>query len=545
MKSIAPRRTLLVIMDGLGIRHESYGNAVLAAYTPNLDWLTRSHPYTTLHAHGTHVGLPSDGDIGNSEVGHNALGAGKIVDQGAKLVDLALKSETLFSSLGWQKAIKQVTTREKTLHFIGLLSDGNVHSHEKHLYALMRRACKDGVQKIRIHPLLDGRDVEERSALRYVERLEAEIKTLNTSGVDAKVASSGGRMIITMDRYQANWKMVEEGWNTHVHGKGRGFPSLKTGILTLREENPDLSDQYLPPFVICNQEEACGKINAEDAVLFFNFRGDRAIQISQAFEDQHFEHFERKLPKGIYYAGMMEYDGDLHIPQNYLVSPPQISYPLAEHLAAQGLRQYACSETQKYGHVTYFWNGNRSGYFDQNLEKYLEIPSHLETFDKAPWMKAKEITEATIGEMADPNGFHFGRINYANPDMVGHTGDFSATVNAVGVVDQMLGLLLQAAKKYDIQLIITADHGNSDEMKEPKSSNLITNLRGEQHSPPKTSHSKAPVPFILFDPAARYTRSNLSFAKTGNLGHVANTVLEVMGLPTESGYLESLIRPSP
>ncbi|MDD9951439.1 MAG: 2,3-bisphosphoglycerate-independent phosphoglycerate mutase [Zetaproteobacteria bacterium] len=535
------KRTLLVILDGLGIQENSYGNAVHTAYTPNLDWLMRSQPYTQLKAHGTFVGLPSNNDIGNSEVGHNALGAGRIVDQGAKLVSHALASKRIFTAgSAWEQAMQHVSKFSSTLHFLGLLSDGNVHSHQDHLFQMIHQAVQQGIRKIRLHILFDGRDVEERSAKKYIDRLEQEIQQARITGVDIAVASAGGRMVITMDRYEADWSMVQRGWDTHVHGKGPGFCSLSEGLLHHEQQDPECTDQYIPPYVIHKNGAPVGKIIQNDAVIFFNFRGDRAIQISQAFEEDHFPHFERHRPKNIFYAGMMEYDGDRHIPKRYLVSPPNIQFPLAAYLAERRISQFACSETQKYGHVTYFWNGNKSGYFDEAYEKYLEIPSDLESFDKAPWMKAKEITDATIAEMADPKGFMFGRINFANPDMVGHTGDFAAAVNAVGCVDQMLGRLLQAARKYNVQLVITADHGNCDEMYERKSSHRITNLHGIETPPPKTSHTKAPVPLVIYDPQG--TLNKISLAQNGNLGNVANTVLQLMGLSTYPDYQESLIR---
>ena len=340
---------LLVVMDGVGFSTTGVGDAVAAAHTPTLDYLLKNCPNTRLKAHGTAVGLPSDEDMGNSEVGHNALGCGQIYSQGAKLVNDSIKSGKIFVSKAWTDAI---SCREHgTLHFLGLLSDGNVHSNIAHLFAMLERAKKDGVKRVRVHILLDGRDVPATSALIYVDMLEKKLSELNSEAFDARIASGGGRMAITMDRYQANWNMVKTGWDTHVFGLGRQFGTAAEAIETYRSEL-DVIDQDLPPFVIAGNGEPVGKIKEGDSVILFNFRGDRAIEISMAFEYDDFHFFDRgDLPK-VVYAGMLQYDGDLLLPKNYLVSPPEITKTLSELLIKHGLSQYAVSETQKYGHVT-------------------------------------------------------------------------------------------------------------------------------------------------------------------------------------------------
>ena len=354
------RRVLTVVMDGVGASENTFGNAVANALTPNLRWLTTNATYRTLRAHGTSVGLPSDNDIGNSEVGHNALGAGRIFDQGAKLVQESIDAGNIFRGECWTQLIAQVKKEKSTLHFIGLLSDGNVHSHENHLYAMLREAKKNAVKKVRVHVLFDGRDVGEKSAETYVERLDSVISSLRSADFDIEVASGGGRMQITMDRYNADWDMVERGWKAHVLGEAPNkFPNLKTALSTFREDKT-LTDQYIPAFVVTKDERPIGTIQDHDAVVFFNFRGDRAIELSLAFTDPKFDKFDRQRVPNVFYAGMMEYDGDLHIPPKYLVSPPAIADTLGEYLVKLGMRQFACSETQKFGHVTYFWNGNRS-----------------------------------------------------------------------------------------------------------------------------------------------------------------------------------------
>ncbi len=581
-KSAAKRRLLTVVMDGVGVSPVTWGNAVAHAHTPNMQWLRGAAGYLELAAHGKAVGLPSDSDIGNSEVGHNSIGAGRIFDQGAKLVQQAIdggasgasgesgKSGSMFAGETWREAVQRVagggghtensahkkTLHKKILHFIGLLSDGNVHSHEKHLHAMLRQAKKDGVGRVRIHALLDGRDVGQKTAEVYVDRLEKVLAELNSADFDARVASGGGRMVITMDRYEADWSMVQRGWETHVHGQpsypdhhghhtaGATFPSLSAAIAEFRKDST-LTDQYLPPFVIANSpsdQSPCGTIENGDAVIFFNFRGDRGIEISRAFAEDNFSAFDRGRRPDVFFAGMMQYDGDLKIPARFLVKPPVIDNTLGEYLAGQGVRQFACSETQKFGHVTYFWNGNRSGYFDRKIEEYVEIPSDNIRFELKPWMKAEEICEATVTRMLS-GSFDFGRINFANGDMVGHTGDFDAAVEAVATVDLMLGRLIAAAKKSGVILLITADHGNADEMFDAPppqdGSDPYPYLPIETRPRPKTSHTLSRVPLFAFDPSG-IVRMRTDIAKPG-LANLANTMLSLMGLPQQAGFLSSLV----
>ena len=534
------RRVLVVVMDGVGIRQERFGNAVQLAWTPAMAWLKTHGLYTTLRAHGTAVGLPSDADIGNSEVGHNALGAGRIFDQGAKLVNHALTSGRMFAGETWQEIVQHVQAHSGTLHFLGLLSDGNVHSHEEHLHQMLARAKQDGVKRARVHVLFDGRDVGEKSAEVYVEHLEKVLAQLRGDDFDVAAASGGGRMRITMDRYGADWGMVERGWRVHVLGEGQHFPSLGAALESFRHD-PALTDQYLPEFVITDADgQPTGPIHDGDGVIFFNFRGDRAIEISQAFCEPDLPHFDRVRVPQVYYAGMMEYDGDLKIPQKYLVSPPQIDQTLSEYIVEHTLRQFACSETQKFGHVTYFWNGNRSGYIDQALEEYLEIPSDQDiSFDQRPWMKAAEITDATIERML-AGRFDIGRINFANGDMVGHTGDLEASVIAVQTIDLMLRKLIMAANASHTTLLITADHGNCDEMFEGKQEGWEQWESIETSLSPKTAHTLSPVPLYLYDPSG-IQRYHLRQDETLTLANIANTILTLMGLETRELYQPSIV----
>lgn len=534
-------RVLCVVMDGIGLRASRFGNAVALARKPQLDQLASKSLSTTLKAHGTAVGLPSDDDIGNSEVGHNALGAGRIFAQGAKLVQEAIEARTLFQGTGWRQVVARAATSGQTLHFLGLLSDGNVHAHEDHLYAMLRQAKSDGCRSIRLHVLFDGRDVGERSAELYVERLERVIQELRGPTCDIQVASGGGRMHITMDRYNADWAMVKRGWDAHVLGRAdREFPSLAAALADFRK-NPELTDQYLPSFVITQGGRPVGTIADGDAVILFNFRGDRAIEISRAFTETNFTPFERERFPQVVFAGMMEYDGDLHIPPLYLVSPPQIDRTLSEYLIKLGMRQFACSETQKFGHVTYFWNGNRSGYLEPRLEEYVEIPSDADvTFDKRPAMQAAKIADVAIDRMRRDT-FDFGRINFANGDMVGHTGSLAAAIASVEAMDSALGRLVAAADETRTNLIVLADHGNAEEMFDADEKNYPNwETKGFDKPPrPKTAHTKNPVPCYIYGP--RQARFHLSAATSRSLGNVANTVLDLMGLPRNPEFLPSLI----
>ena len=520
---------ILVVMDGVGISVTGLGDAVTEANTPTLDRLKAECPYTTLKAHGSAVGLPTDDDMGNSEVGHNALGCGQIYSQGAKLVNESIESGKMFSSDTWTSLIENVKSKGTVLHFLGLLSDGNVHSNIHHLEKMLAKAKEQGVKTVRCHILLDGRDVPATSAPIYIKELEDCIAALNDDSFDAKIASGGGRMKITMDRYQADWGMVERGWNTHVHGEGRQFANAQEAVDTLRNETGAI-DQDLPEFVIAEDGKPVGAMNDGDSVILFNFRGDRAIEISMAFDDgEEFKHFDRGVIPDVMYAGMLEYDGDLKIPKKYLVNPPEIKNTLSELLVKNGLYSYAVSETQKYGHVTYFWNGNRSERFDDELETWKEIPSDKVSFDQRPWMKSAEITDDLI-EAIKSEKYDFIRCNYPNGDMVGHTGSMDATIIGVEAVDLSLARLLKVADEYDCTVLITADHGNADEM-------LEKNKKGEIQV--RTAHSLNRVPFYIVS-KDKYVIKDADSTKYG-LANVAPTVAKMLGLDAPDCWEDSMI----
>ncbi|MEE9446446.1 MAG: 2,3-bisphosphoglycerate-independent phosphoglycerate mutase, partial [Arenicellales bacterium] len=453
---------LLIVMDGIGLAPDSAGNAVSQANTPVLDKLLESKLSMALTTHGTAVGLASDGDMGNSEVGHNALGAGRVIAQGSSLVNKAIESGDIFNTEHWQNIIKRGQAGG-TVHFLGLISDGNVHSNIGHLFALIKAAQHAGVQKVRIHALLDGRDVAPQSALKYLADLNQVLNPINATGMDYKIASGGGRQVITMDRYDANLAMVKQGYDCHVKGIGAKVRSAEAAVKAYYKDQPNGTDQDIPAFVVCDeQDKPLGKMHDGDAVVLFNYRGDRAMEISRALEQKEFNEFERGALPDLYFCSLIEYDGDLHIPKNYLVAPSLIERTMVEYMCAEQLRTFAVSETQKFGHVTYFWNGNRSGYLCEALEDYDEIKSDIVPFNQKPEMKAKEITAATIERLNQPD-MRFGRINFPNGDMVGHTGDFEATKIAVETVDQCVGELIEATTKLGGVVLVTADHGNAEE----------------------------------------------------------------------------------
>jgi 2,3-bisphosphoglycerate-independent phosphoglycerate mutase len=532
-----PGPLLLVIADGVGALPDAPSNAISVAATPNLDALTHGELYTELQAHGPAVGLPSEDDMGNSEVGHNALGAGRVFAQGAKLVNRAIESGEMFESEVWKQAIEH--GRHGTMHFVGLHSDGNVHSNTSHLYAMLRRAAEEGVTSAAVHILHDGRDVPARSALAYIAATEAVLAELNGDGErHFRIASGGGRMWITMDRYEADWPMVGRGYQCHTWGVGRRFGSATDAVQTMYDEadaaGKNTGDQYLHEFVVVDEDGPVGTVADGDAVIVFNFRGDRAIEISRAFEEEDFEEFSRTGPEGqpaprVFFAGMLQYDGDALVPKQYLVSPPAIDRTMSHYLCAEGVTSFAVSETQKYGHVTYFWNGNRSGYIDQSLEKYVEIPSDNVEFDTTPAMKVREITDEAI-DLLRSGEYRFGRLNFPSGDMVGHTGNLDATVEAMTVIDECLAKLEDVIRELDGVMVFTADHGNADVM--------YTEKDGDRT--PKTSHTLSPVPFAIYDP--NYDGEyHMAPPPAPGLANVASTLLNLLGYEAPDDYEPSVI----
>jgi 2,3-bisphosphoglycerate-independent phosphoglycerate mutase len=547
-------------MDGVGYGKYKEGDAVADAKMDALSALTAASPHTRLKAHGKAVGLPSDDDMGNSEVGHNAMGCGRVFNQGAALVSQAIASEAMFRGKAWKEIIENVkretsgtqatgvceansesveTGRVSTLHFIGLFSDGNVHSHLDHLKAMIVRAKQDGVRRVRVHVLFDGRDVGETSALEYVDPFELFLKEQSGENFDAQIGSGGGRMWITMDRYGADWEMVHRGWETHVHGKARAFKSAREAVEAYRKEIPGIIDQDLKEFVIAGEDGPIGTIEDGDSVIYFNFRGDRALEISAAFEEEQFDHFDRGRRPKVCYAGMMEYDGDTHVPKRYLVSPPAIDRTMGEYLAASGVRTLAISETQKYGHVTYFFNGNRTGKFDEKLEDFEEIKSDVLPFEQRPWMKCADIADRVIEAMGSGK-YDFIRLNFPNGDMVGHTGVYQAVICSMEGMDLQLGRIRKAADAAGAALVITADHGNSDDMYEHDKKTGEVSRKADGTPKAKTSHSLNPVPCIIYDPDFRGEYANTLKEGLG-ISSIAATCMELLGFIPPKDYDPSVL----
>lgn len=530
---------VLLVMDGVGQGAGDEFDAVAQARTPVMDQLRKDGLYRTIYAHGPYVGLPSTTDMGNSEVGHNALGAGRIFDQGAKRINSALESGAIWRGV-WRDIVERVGARESSLHLIGLLSDGNVHSNLDHLFAVIDRARQEQIPRVYVHALLDGRDVPEGSADRYVRQVTDHLDSV-TAGTDLDycIASGGGRMITTMDRYEADWRIVERGWRAHVLGTERPFGSAAEAVRTLREETPGISDQLLPAFTIVRDGEAVGKVRDGDAVVLFNFRGDRSIELARAFtEGAGFTGFDRGPVPEVLFAGMTLYDGDTNMPEHRLVEPETVPDTVSEYLARTGVTQWAGAETQKYGHVTYFWNGNCSDKFDERTETYAEIPSDRVRFDRRPWMKSAETADEVIAAVQS-GSYQFVRANFAGGDMVGHTGSFVPTVLAVEAVDLAIGRIREEVQRAGGCLVVTADHGNAEDMVQRDKQGQP--LFHEDGAPKwKTSHSVNPIPLFIMDYTGRpfVLRPDLPDA---GLANVAATLVELLGFVPPSEYEPSLV----
>lgn len=512
---------VLVVMDGVGLSDRTEGNAVKQARLDTLNRLMKDYPMAKLGASGRYVGIP-DGDMGNSEVGHNAMGAGEIIAQGTKLVDEAIIGGKAFGEPTWQNAIKNVKDHNSTLHFMGIFSDGNVHSNISHLEAMIKEAQKEGVQRIRVHALIDGRDVPPQSEPKYIKRFENFIHELGDP--DYKIASGGGRMVITADRYENDWGMVEKGWRTSVLGEGRQFPNAEAAIETYRNEEPGVQDQYMPPFVIAENGQPIGTINDNDSVIYIDFRADRALEMSIAFTYDEFSHFDRVRRPKVYFAGMTEYNSDTHVPALTIVHPIKIEHPLPQYLSEHGIKQYAISETVKFGHVTYYFNGN--SYDIPEGETDEEIASDTEPFDTRPWMKSAEITDKLI-DAIESGKYQFLRVNFPNGDMVGHFSEMEPTMISLEAVDIALKRITEAVNKAGGITIITADHGNAEELL-------------DENGVPKTAHTINPVPCIFVDDTENKDKYQLAEGDFG-LANITSTISELLGVIPDPSWLPPII----
>ena len=510
---------VLVVMDGVGLAEDNPYNAVTQAHLETLHDLMQKYPMAQLGAAGRYVGIP-DGDMGNSEVGHNAMGAGEIVLQRSAAVEQAMDGGA-YETQTWLDIKNRLAGTDKTLHFMGIFSDGNVHSNIVHLEKMMAQAQKDGIEHIRVHILLDGRDVPPQSEPKYIQRLENFVHELGDP--DYKIASGGGRMVITADRYESNWKMVEDGWNTSVHGIGRQFANATEAVETYRSENPGLQDQYMPAFVIAENGEPIGKIKDGDACIYIDFRADRALEMAMAFTYDDFPHFDRGQRPDVYFAGMAVYNEDLHVPEHVLVESPSFEKPLAFQLAEQSVKQYAISETVKFGHITYYFNGNSHQIPEGEDEE--EVPSYVEPYNTRPWMKAAEITDKLVAAI-ESEKYQFLRINYPGGDMVGHFGEVEPTITAMEAIDISLKRIIEAVNKLGGITIITADHGNAEELMEDDK--------------PKTSHTTNKVPCIFVDDTENSQRYKLAEGDFG-LANIASTIAMLLDKEPASNWLPSII----
>lgn len=512
---------VLAVLDGVGLRREIAGNAVKQAHTEFLNYAVGNYKTTALAASGEAVGILKD-SMGNSEVGHNALGSGQIVKQGISSINEAMTSGSMWETPTWKDIIARLKERDSTLHFSGIFSDGNVHSSIYHLERMIEQAHKEGVKHIRIHLVLDGRDTPPQSSLQYVAELEAFIAAL-PDHPDYRIASGGGRMVFVADRYESDWNVVKAGWDAIVNGMApHQFASATAAINTFREKDPNIQDQYIPPFVIFENGQPVGLVKDGDCFIYYDFRADRAIEIAQAFTYEDFPFFERVYydndgnkiigKPDVYFAGLTEYNADTHVPEHRLVEPISISDTLNEFLGRNHISQLAVSETVKFGHITYYFNGN--SYEKANGEEHIEIPSDTMPFDTRPWMKSAEITDAVIDNI---DKYKFIRINFPGGDMVGHFAELEPTITAIESIDIQLARIAKEVDRLGGVLVITADHGNAEELM-------------DQEGKSKTAHTTNPVPFIIYDNTENRDLYELQSLSDAGLSNVAPTIATLLGL---------------
>lgn len=526
---------VLAILDGIGIRAATQGNAVKQAHLEFLDSALKNYPNLQLQAAGEAVGLPV-GQMGNSEVGHNTLGCGQIIEQGLARINKAFSDGVIWQSRAWNDIIERLTKTHpgSTLHFAGIFSDGGVHSDITHLETMITEAHKQGVQKIRIHAIFDGRDVEPQSEPRYIQRIEQ--FCAQYPECDYQIASGAGRMVAVADRYENDWGMVQRGWQMMVHGEAEHqFRSAGAAVQYFRDQNPEIQDQDLPAFVITDgQGQPVGPVNDGDSFIYFDFRADRAVEIAKAFTTNDFKPFNRSehlvaattiandpasaqhLPKpdrrpDVYFAGMTVYDKDNNIPEHRFVEPVEFQHTLNDYLGTKNISQLAISETVKFGHITYYFNGN--SYDKAPGEEHIEIESDKQPFVQRPWMKAAEITDQVLENLPK---YQFIRVNFPNGDMVGHYGDLEATITALEAVDLQLKRLATEVDKLGGMMLIIADHGNAEEVI-------------DHHGQHKTSHTTNPVPCIFYDNTDNKHQYQLAQLEKPGLANVAATIAELLG----------------
>jgi 2,3-bisphosphoglycerate-independent phosphoglycerate mutase len=491
----------LIILDGFALREETHGNAVAQAKKPNFDRYWSRYPHTLLQASGEAVGLP-EGQMGNSEVGHLNIGAGRIVYQDLTRVTKAIREGSFFENETFLGAIRHVKEHGSKLHLYGLLSDGGVHSHIDHLFALLELAARQQVPDVLVHAFLDGRDVAPDSGIEYIRKLLAKMEELGTG----RLATVQGRYY-AMDR-DRRWDRTEKAYRAMVYGEG---PKYRDPVQAVKESyEKSVYDEFVMPTVIVDEkDQPVGLIEDDDAVIFYNFRPDRAIQISLAFTNEDFRGFDRgpQRPKNLYYVCLTHFSETV---QGYVAyRPTDLDNTLGEVLSQHGLRQLRIAETEKYPHVTFFFSGGREDPFPGEDRILIDSPK-VATYDLKPEMSAYEVTDALLKEIAAEKHDVI-ILNFANPDMVGHSGKLEPTVRAVEAVDECLGRVVEAVLDKGGVAVITADHGNAD---------MVLDAENRPH----TAHTTFPVPFIVTD-------EGVKLREGGILADIAPTILHLLGLP--------------
>ena len=492
---------VLCIMDGFGYNPSDYGNAIRAAKTPRLDEIFNNNPMTYIGASGMDVGLP-DGQMGNSEVGHTNIGAGRVVYQELTRITKSIQDRDFFTNDAFIKAVENCKKNNSALHLIGLLSDGGVHSHNTHLYALIELAKKNGLDKVYVHCLLDGRDVPPTSGVEYIEELENKMSETGAG----KIATVMGRFY-AMDRDNM-WDRVGMAYNAMVNREGieadDALTAVKKSYETIDGDGKHLTDEFVMPTVV----KGGAPIASGDSVIFFNFRPDRAREITRTFVDPDFTGFERKEFFPLYYVCMTQYDAEM--PNvDIAFKPEALTNTMGEYLSKLNKTQLRIAETQKYAHVTFFFNGGEEKTYPGEDRILIDSPK-ISTFDLKPEMSAYEVCDAACEQILSGK-YDVVILNYANCDMVGHTGIFDAAVKAVEAVDECVGRLTDAVMKMDGVILITADHGNADKMYEDDGS-------------PFTAHTTNPVPLAVVGKDCKLKQSG------GRLCDLSPTMLDIMGL---------------
>lgn len=497
------KTTVLMILDGFGINERTEGNAIRQAKTPVLDSLKEKYPCVKGYASGRAVGLP-DGQMGNSEVGHLNIGAGRIVYQELTRITKSIEDGDFFENSALMDAVEHCKKNNSALHLYGLLSDGGVHSHNTHLYALLQLAKRNGLEKVFVHVFLDGRDTPPASGADYTAQLEEKIREIGVG----KIATVMGRFYV-MDR-DKRWERVQEAYNAMVLGRGETAQDA-VGCIQKSYENGKTDEFVVPTVMVGEDGQAVGKISDHDAVIFYNFRPDRAREITRSLCDPDFDGFAREqVPQDLKYICFTEYDPT--IPNKEVAFKPQrLDNTLGEYISSLGLKQLRTAETEKYAHVTFFFNGGKEAQYEGEERKLVASPK-VATYDLQPEMSACGVTEGLM-EALDSGKFDVIIVNYANPDMVGHTGVFDAAVAAVKKIDFCLGKVSKKVLELGGTLFVTADHGNVELMEDP-----VTKI-------PFTAHTTNKVPFIMV--SDEYKNYKL---EDGKLSDIAPTMLEILGL---------------